>query len=136
MKKLLTLMLFFVTLTGLNAYAQSTPNSDALGEFARCNAMALVHLRNGGEITERNQRFFASAPADFDSNMKATFAQVNECRASNPSDGALHKKCADSLPKNRKIMYESFLKGNQMMTEAYAVKDKSKIGTYMLSCSK
>ena len=130
---LIGMVLFF---TATFVHAQSAKSIETLGEFARCNAMATVYIRNGGELTERNRQFFGSAPSDFDSNMKATFAQINECRASNPGDGNLHKKCAESLSKTRKVMYDSFVKGDQMMAEAYTMQDKAKIGTYMMACSK
>ena len=131
--KLLMCVLCFI---GSVAYAQSSTSIESLGELARCNAMATIYIQNGGKMTEGNRRFFSSGPSDFDSTMRAIFTQVNECRASNPNDGALHQRCSESLPKNRKVMYESYLKGNSMMTQAYANQDKAKIGTYMLACSK
>lgn len=108
---------------------------EQMREVSRCAAFGNIHIRNGGGFTEGNRKYYANA-AKMDEHIQAVLKQVQECRAQDPSSASLHQKCAESIPnKYYKLMYESFVKGSQMMTEAYATNNKAKIGSYMLSCS-
>lgn len=107
---------------------------ELMREASRCAAFGNIHIRNGGGLTEGNRKYYANA-AKMDEHIQGSLKQVQECRAQDPSSASLHQKCAESLPKYNKILYESFVKGSQMMSEAYATNNKAKIGTYMLSCS-
>ena len=137
MKKICAMILLSLT---FSAQAQMSKENEEkaveqMKEAARCAAFGNIYAANGGTMTDGNRRFY-TASAVFDEYLQGAFKDVQQCRSSDPNSAALHQKCAESLTKYKKVLYESFVKGSQMMNQAYATNDKAKIGTYMLSCSK
>ena len=105
-----------------------------LDEIGQCIGLFNVYVKNGGEPTEGNRKYFQKH-IDIDPFMKKVIASVDGCRNSNPSNPGLHEACANKLMPAENALYMGFLKGNAKMNSAYRSGDKTKVGVYALSCS-